>query len=196
MYSPFPRRKPRMAAQCKHPGALNPGLSQRKLMWTKEKTKEIAASPYSPTDAMKGGMGRNKGSPHGPSASASALHSSSCSWRSRSSHSDASLPSISSLSSAGRTIFPTSVAMRNLNTTSLHLGSAKSSCAFHRNLPPPVSSQTSFYSTFCCFLHLGHPFRSCSLVCLGWGHHQHWAVCLALVQCRYSPVRAGPVFSW
>jgi len=30
MYSPFPRRKPRKAAQCKHPSALRPGLSLAK----------------------------------------------------------------------------------------------------------------------------------------------------------------------
>ena len=34
IFSPFPRRNPRMVAQCKHPSALHPGLSQRELMWT------------------------------------------------------------------------------------------------------------------------------------------------------------------
>jgi len=40
MYNPIPRRKPREAAQCKHPFALHPGLSQ--IVWkrTKEITKE------------------------------------------------------------------------------------------------------------------------------------------------------------
>ena len=192
MYSPFPRRKPRMAAPCKHPlcppprpvPTRNPKKLQRKRHYHRER--HLAVYPASSTDAMKGGAGRKSrwlSSPPSPSSTSA---------YSRSSLSDTSLPLSSSPPTPSRgTILPTSVVVRKSSTAWLHLGSAKSSWAFHRDLRPPVSSHT-FHSTFCCFLHLWHPFKRCSLVCLGCGHHQHWAVGLDLVQCRYSPVRACP----
>ena len=85
-----------MAAHCKLPFALHPGLTHGNIMRTKEITKENVTRPLIlSADAMKEGVGRNRNcsSPPAPSSSAPALHFSS---RSRSPHSDTSLPASSS----------------------------------------------------------------------------------------------------
>ena len=115
-----------VAAHCKLPFALRPGLSRKGVKIneettpeiTKEKTKETRTHPHpysccSSADAMKEGMGRNSdssspapSSPAAPSSSASTSCSSSRSRRSRSSHSDTSLPV--SPASGGGTSLPSS----------------------------------------------------------------------------------------
>ena len=162
MYSPFPGRSPREAAQCKLPLCPPPRPSRRRKFAHQgnkqmKRQRKDAPVPYSsPADARKCGVGRNSGSSSAPNASASALLSSSRSLLSRSSHSDASLPA--SASAAGTTL-PTSVDMRNRSSAWLHLWSAKSSCALHRRLPLPVSLYTSSQSVLCCSFHLGQLLR-------------------------------------
>ena len=109
-----------------------------------------------------------------PSASASPPRSSYRSRRSRSSHSDTSIPASSS-SSTGGTSLPTSVTMKQSSTAFQHLLWASRSRIFHRPLHLPVSFCTSAQSTFCCTFHSGHTLKRWSLVCEGHLHRQHWA---------------------
>jgi len=109
-----------------------------------------------------------------PSASASPPRSSYRSRRSRSSHSDTSIPASSS-SSTGGTSLPTSVAVRKSSTAFPHLLSPSRSQIFQRPLHLPVSFCTSAQRTFCCTFHSGHALKRWSLVCEGHLHHQHWA---------------------
>ena len=124
MYSPFPRRKLRMAAPCKHPlcppprpvPTRNPKKLQRKRHYHRER--HLAVYPVSSADAMKGGAGRKSRWLSSPPSSTSAC--------SRSSPSDTSLPLSSSPPTPSRgTILPTSVVVRKSSTAWLHLGSAK-----------------------------------------------------------------------
>jgi hypothetical protein len=161
----FPAAVRTMAARCKLPLALRPGLSRdgryRTKEITKERTKESAAPPlYSfSAVAMNAGVGRNRGSStSAPSSSASALLSSSLSLLSRSSHSDVSLSASSSSAGAG-THLHTSVVARTSSTALLHLSSASRSRTFQRLFPLPVSFLTSAQSVFCCPSHSAHSLK-------------------------------------
>jgi hypothetical protein len=137
---------------------------------------------------MKAGVGRNRGSStSAPSSTAAALLSSALSLRSQSSHSDTSL--CASSSATAETSLPTSVVDRKSRTALRHLSSASRSQTFQRLFHLPVYFLTSAHKIFCCSFHDRHTLRSCSLVCIRYGHHQHWAVGLFFVLFRYYPER-------
>jgi len=147
-----------VAARCKLPFALRPGLSQERADVPKEIDKgknqrKARPVPYpSPADAMNEGVGRNSGSSSpspisstAPSASASPSRSSCRSRRSRSSHSDASLPTPSS-SFSGGTSLPTPVEERKSSTACPHLSSVSRSRTVHLlfHLSPSAPPPTEF----------------------------------------------------
>jgi len=195
-----------VAAHCKLPFALRPGLSEDHTIRLKEITKgnDIGkvVIPYSSSaDTMKEGMGRNSGRsssapdpPIAPSSSASAPCSSSRSQCSRSFYSNIWLPALSSL--RGSTSIPTSVEVRKSSAACSHLLSASRLRNFPQLFHLPVSLCTSAHSNFCCIFHSGHTLKRWSLVCEGHLHHQHWASGQTLAQWRYCPLLAWPVFSW
>jgi len=140
---------------------------------TKERTKEtVSRSHSSSADAVKAGVGRNSvSSTSAPGFSSSALLSSSLSFRSRSSHSDASL--CASSSAGARTRLPTSVVERKPSTVLLHLSSASMSRTFQRLFHLPVSFLTSAQRVLCLPLHSTHSLKRWSRVCVPLAHHQH-----------------------
>jgi len=200
-----------VAARCKHPFALRPGLSpedvkrakgitkerraktkdKRKGKKAKDERKESQRPPYDvPAGAMKSGVGRNSGVPPSPVSSAPAP----CSSRhSRTSSSDTALTASSSASAGTR--LPTSVADRKSSTARLHLPSARRSRTFHRPFRLPVSFFASAHKIFCCGFHSGHSLKRWSRVCVRYRHHQHCGVDRFFVL-RYCPVRQCPVLSW
>jgi len=191
-----------VAARCKHPFALRPGLSQEEALHrtkeitkgktnrekrastTKERAKERTAYTV-PADAMKSGVGRNSGdSPPAPGSSAPAPCSS---IHSRTSSSDTALTASSS-ASAG-TLLPTSVEERKSSTARLHPASARRSRAFYLSFYLPVSFLTSAHRIFCCGFHSGHSLRRWSRVCVRYRHHRHCGVGRLVVQ--FSTARSG-----
>ena len=140
-----------MAARCKLPFALRPGLSQEDVVRTKEITGEKSPNKRENKGDRVPGVGRNTGnsspapnSLKAPSSSASALLSSSRSRRSQRSHSGTSLPASSSVG----TSLPTSVAERKSNTAWLHWPSARRSRILHRLFDFPLSFRTSSHRIF------------------------------------------------
>src|SRR3978361_480929 len=129
-----------------------------------------------------------------PSPSPSALLSSSLSFLSRSSHSDASL--CASSSAGAGTSLPTSVVDRKSSTAPLHLSSASRSRTLQRLFHLPVSFLTSAHKIFCCSFHSAHSLKRWSRVCVPPAHHQHSGEGRRFVQYRCCPVRQWPVFSW
>jgi len=195
-----------VAARCKLPFALLPGLSQEiegahQRNYKGKRQRKSGHPLLLVCRCHGGGRGQEQRSsspapepPTAPNSSASASCSSSCSRRSQCSHSDTWLPAPSS--STGGTSLPTSVTVRKSSTAFPHVLSARRSRIFHWLFHLPVSICTSAHCTFCCNFHSGHTLKRWSLVCEGHLHHQHWASGRTLAQCRYCPVRAWPVFSW
>ena len=111
---------------------------------------------------------------------------------SRSSDSDTALPE--SLTSTGGASLQTYVEERNSSTACSLSRSASRSRIIHRLFCLPVSFCTHAHGIFCYIFHSGHSFKRQSPVCAGFWRHHHWAVAPAIPQCRYTPVRACPVF--
>jgi len=197
IFDRFPAAVRAMAARCKLPFAIRPGLSQEDRRRPKEMTKErqegnTPHSHSSSLDTRKAGMGRNWGSSIStPSLSVSASLSSSRSLLSQTSHSDASLCASSS-TGAGASL-PTSVVDRKSSTALLHLSSARRSRIGNRLLPLPVYFHSSFHSTFCRSFHCPQFLKTCSLVGSLQLHHQHCTEVRFSVHSKYCPVRQYPV---